>query len=65
MVVADNMSHLGTLSERLLRMALDHHLTLAEIVGRTGLRLEEVRSGVASSLTELERALKEEPPDAH
>ena len=53
LVVADAVSHLDTLSRGVLRMALEHHLTLAEIAGRTGLRVDQVRSRVASSLTTL------------
>jgi DNA-directed RNA polymerase specialized sigma24 family protein len=40
-----------------LRMALDHDLTLAEIAERTGLRLEEVKSEIATGLVELRRRL--------
>ena len=64
LVVADGMSHLDTLSQRVLRMALDHNLTLAEIAERTGLRVEEVRSQVAASLMELRQRL-EVQVDAH
>lgn len=64
LVVADGMSHLDTLSQRVLRMALDHDLTLAEIAERTGLRVEEVRSQVATSLIHLRQRL-EVQVDAH
>lgn len=64
LVVADGMSHLDTLSQRVLRMALDHDLTLAEIAERTGLRVEEVRSQVAAGLMELRQRL-EVQVDAH
>ncbi|MGI3785474.1 MAG: RNA polymerase sigma factor [Janthinobacterium lividum] len=65
LLVADGMSHLGARPRQLLRMALDQHLTVAEIAGRTGLRVEEVRSEVVRSLTELRLRLKEEQADAH
>ncbi|MGI3779904.1 MAG: sigma factor-like helix-turn-helix DNA-binding protein [Janthinobacterium lividum] len=64
MVVADGMSHLDTSSRRVLQMALDRDLTLGEIAGRTGLRVEEVRSSATSSLMEL-RAQLEAQADAH
>lgn len=64
LVVADGMSHLDTLSQRVLRMALDHDLTLADIAERTGLRVEEVRSQVAAGLMELRQRL-EVQVDAH
>lgn len=63
-VVADGMSHLSPLPRRLLRMALEHHLTLPEIAERTGLGVEEVRSVVAGSLMELRNRLKEVRADA-
>lgn len=63
-MVADGMSHLDTSSRRVLQMALDHDLTLGEIAGRTGLRVEEVRSRVAHGLMELRQQL-EAQADAH
>ena len=65
LVFADTMAHLGALSQRLLQMALDQHLTFAQIAERTGLGVAEVRSAVASSLRELRQGLKEEQADAH
>ncbi len=64
MVVADGLSHLDTSSRRVLRMALDHDLTLGEIAGRTGISVEQVRSQVATSLNELRQQL-EAQADAH
>jgi RNA polymerase sigma factor (sigma-70 family) len=63
-MVADGLSHLDTSSRRVLRMALDHDLTLGEIAGRTGLRVEEVRSRVTHGLMELRQQL-EAQADAH
>jgi RNA polymerase sigma factor (sigma-70 family) len=63
-LVADGMSHLDTSSRRVLLMALDHDLTFGEIAGRTGLRVEEVRSRAATGLTEL-RQQREAQADAH
>lgn len=63
-LVADGMSRLDTSSRRVLLMALDHDLTLGEIAGRTGLRVEEVRSRVVTALTEL-RQQREAQADAH
>jgi RNA polymerase sigma factor (sigma-70 family) len=63
-LVADEMSHLDTLSARVLRMALPHDLSLTEIAERTGLRVEEVRSRVATGLMELRHRL-EVRADAH
>jgi RNA polymerase sigma factor (sigma-70 family) len=63
LMVADGMSHLDTSSRRVLEMALDHDLTLGEIAGRTGLRVEDVRSQVANGLIEL-RQQREEQADA-
>jgi DNA-directed RNA polymerase specialized sigma24 family protein len=65
LVVADGVSHLSALSQQMLRMSLDQHLTLPEIAGRTGVPVEEVRSEVARSLIELRLRLKEEQADAH
>lgn len=64
LVVADGMSQLDTLSRRVLQMALDHDLTLAEIAEQTGLRADEVRSTITSSLTDLRHRL-EGRADAH
>jgi RNA polymerase sigma factor (sigma-70 family) len=63
LVVADEMSHLDTRSGRVLKLALDH-LTHAEIAERTGLRVEEVRSAIATSLMNLRQRL-EVRADAH
>lgn len=65
MMVADTLSHLGSRSQRVLRLALDDHLTPAQIAERTGLGVDEVRSEIASSLMELRQRLKEEQADAH
>lgn len=64
LLVADGMSQLDTLSQRVLQMALDHDLTLAEIGERTGLRADEVRSTITSCLTDLRHRL-EGRADAH
>jgi len=64
LVVADGMSQLDTLSQRVLQMALAHDLTLAEIAERTGLRADEVRSTITSCLTDLRHRL-EGRADAH
>lgn len=64
LVVADGMSQLDTLSQRVLQMALDHGLTLAEIAQQTGLRADEVRSTITSCLTDLRHRL-EGRADAH
>jgi DNA-directed RNA polymerase specialized sigma24 family protein len=58
LVVADEMSHLDTRSGRVLKLA---H---AEIAERTGLRVEEVRSAIATSLMNLRQRL-EVRADAH
>jgi DNA-directed RNA polymerase specialized sigma24 family protein len=63
-VVADEKSHLDTLSARVLRMALPHDLSLTELAERTGLRVEEDRSRVATGLMELRHRL-EVRADAH
>ena len=63
LLVADRMSHLDTSSRRVLQMALDHDLTLGEIAGQAGLRVEDVRSRVANGLMEL-RQQREEQADA-
>ncbi|HEY0240981.1 MAG TPA: sigma-70 family RNA polymerase sigma factor [Friedmanniella sp.] len=63
-IVADGIAHLDTSSQRVLRMALDRDLTLGAIAGRTGLRVEEVRSRIATALTELHEQL-EGNADAH
>jgi RNA polymerase sigma factor (sigma-70 family) len=63
-VVADEMSHLDTLSARVLRMALPQDLSLSEIAEQTGLQVEEVRSRVAIGLLELRHRL-EVRADAH
>ena len=63
-LVADGLSHLDTSSRRALLMALDHDLTLGVIAGRTGTPVEEVRSLVATGLTEL-RQQREAQADAH
>lgn len=52
-VVADALSHLDTVSQGVLRMALEQSLTAAEIAGRAGLPVGEVRSRLASGLTKL------------
>jgi RNA polymerase sigma factor (sigma-70 family) len=65
LVVADGMSHLGTLPQRLLRLALERHLTLEEVAEQTGLGVEKVRSEVTRSLMELRERLKEVRADAH
>ena len=64
LLVADGMSQLDTLSQRVLQMALDHDLTLAEIAEQTGLRADEVRSTITSCLTDLRHRL-EGRADAH
>lgn len=64
LLVADGMSQLDTLSRRVLQMALDHDLTLAEIAEQTGLRADEVRSTITSCLTDLRHRL-EGRADAH
>lgn len=58
LIVADGLSRLDSLPQRVLRMALDHDLTLAEIAGRTGLRLDEVKSHIATGLVELRQRLE-------
>jgi RNA polymerase sigma factor (sigma-70 family) len=61
LMVAESMSILDTLSRRVLQMALDL-VTPAEIAAQTGLRVDEVRSRIASSLMDLRQQL--EPRDA-
>lgn len=58
MLVADAVSHLDPSSRGVLRMALEHHLTLVEIAARTGLRVDEVLSQVTGSLNELRERLE-------
>ena len=64
LLVADGMSQLDTLSQRVLQMALDHDLTLAEIAEQTGLPADEVRSTITSCLADLRHRL-EGRADAH
>jgi len=64
LVVADEMSRLDTRSGRVLKLALDPCLTHAEIAERAGLRVEEVRSAIATSLMNLRQRL-EVRADAH
>lgn len=64
LLVADGLAHLDSASQRLLRMALEQDLTFAEIAVRTGLRVEDVRSSVVTSVTELRHRL-EVDVDAH
>jgi hypothetical protein len=65
LVVADGRSHLGTLPQRLLRLALERHLTRAEIAEPTELRAAGVRSEATRSLMERRERLKEVRADAH
>lgn len=58
MLVADAVSHLDPSSRGVLRMALEHHLTLVEIAARTGLQVDEVLSQVTGSLNELRERLE-------
>lgn len=58
MLVADAVSHLDPSSRGVLRMALEHHLTLAEIAARTGLPVGEVLSQVTGGLNELRERLE-------
>ncbi|SEQ71671.1 sigma-70 family RNA polymerase sigma factor [Microlunatus flavus] len=63
LVLADGLSHLDPVPQRVLRMILDD-LTPAEVAARTGLSVEDVKSQVASSLIQL-RQRWEVPTDAH
>lgn len=63
-IVADGLFHLDTLPQQVLTLALDHDLTLTEIAGRTGLRVDEVRSHITTGLVELRQRL-EVQVDAH
>ena len=63
LVLADGLSHLDDVPQRVLRMVLDD-LSPTEVAERTGLSVADVRSQVASSLIQL-RQRWEVPTDAH
>jgi len=64
LLVADQLTRLDPTPRQVLQMVLDDDLTHAEIAGRTGLSLDEVKTQVADALITLRKRL-EADPDAH
>jgi RNA polymerase sigma factor (sigma-70 family) len=64
LVLADEVSHLDAVPQRVLRMALYDELTHAEIAERTGLPPDTVKSHIRRSLLALRQGL-EVQTDAH
>ena len=63
-MLADEVSHLDAVPQRVLRMALFDELTHAEIAERTGLSADTVKGHIRRSLLALRQRL-EVQTDAH